>query len=61
MPVLVARVRKGKVIRTINKRTVDERIIELRKALNLNLRQEAKAFSLRVEMRKVNHQYLSPF
>lgn len=54
MPTLVARVRNGKVIRTINKRTTDEKIIELRKALGLNLRHEAKRFAIRMDMRRLS-------
>lgn len=50
MATLVARVRQGKVIRTINRRTTDEKIIQLRKALGLNLRQEAKRFAIKVDL-----------
>jgi hypothetical protein len=50
MPTLVARVRNGKVIRTINRKTTEERIILLRKALGLNLREEAKRFAIKVDM-----------
>lgn len=49
MPTLVARVRQGKVIRTINKKTTEEKIIQLRKALGLDLRAEAKRFAIKVD------------
>ena len=50
MATLVARVRNGKVIRTINRKTTEEKIILLRKALGLNLREEAKRFAIKVDM-----------
>jgi hypothetical protein len=57
MPTLVARVRQGKVIRTINKKTTEEKIIQLRKALGLNLREEAKRFAIKVDMGWIGQQF----
>lgn len=60
MATLVARVRNGKYMRTINTPTTDERIIQLRKALGLNLKQEAKMFAIRIDMRMMSHPHLAP-
>ena len=44
-------------IRTINKKTTEEKIIQLRKALGLDLREEAKRFAIKVDMGWIGQQF----